>query len=246
MERLPLSAAVKSPYPRVVSVVKLKYWNVWVLAGSLSGEEVRRAQVVHGREAGREHQPDDDVGAQGAVNALDRDRALGQHPAHNHDHGHQQDQRLPQILGRLSVRGAGQRCQERHGGADHGGRSDDQRPRRRQRRIAQGYQQDEGEQEDLHLGGQLRAAERGKQVGTDEKQQQQAVAAATICRPGLGGGAGSFSLACVGHASDHHLGSRRAPPRTGDPCGGVLSEGQTSPKGAYRCASSSPARASPA
>ena len=33
MERAPLSVAVKSPYPRVVSVVKLKYWNVWVLAG---------------------------------------------------------------------------------------------------------------------------------------------------------------------------------------------------------------------
>jgi hypothetical protein len=28
MERPPLSAAVKSPYPSVVSVVKLKYWNV--------------------------------------------------------------------------------------------------------------------------------------------------------------------------------------------------------------------------
>ena len=35
MERLPFPAAVKSPYPRVVSVVKLKYWNVWVLAGWL-------------------------------------------------------------------------------------------------------------------------------------------------------------------------------------------------------------------
>ena len=33
MDRPPLSAAVKSPYPRVVKVVKLKYWNVWVLAG---------------------------------------------------------------------------------------------------------------------------------------------------------------------------------------------------------------------
>ena len=33
MDRPPLLAAVKSPYPRVVSVVKLKYWSVWVLAG---------------------------------------------------------------------------------------------------------------------------------------------------------------------------------------------------------------------
>ncbi len=39
MERLPLSAAVKSPYPRVVSVVKLKYWYVWVLAGWLSAKK---------------------------------------------------------------------------------------------------------------------------------------------------------------------------------------------------------------
>jgi hypothetical protein len=28
-----LPAAVKSPYPSVVSVLKLKYWKVWVLAG---------------------------------------------------------------------------------------------------------------------------------------------------------------------------------------------------------------------
>ena len=34
MERPPFPAAVKSPYPRVVSVVKLKYWSVWALAGS--------------------------------------------------------------------------------------------------------------------------------------------------------------------------------------------------------------------
>jgi hypothetical protein len=34
MERPPLPAAVKSPYPSVVSVVKLKYWNVWVLAAA--------------------------------------------------------------------------------------------------------------------------------------------------------------------------------------------------------------------
>ena len=33
MAQLPFPAAVKSPYPRVVNVVKLKYWNVWVLAG---------------------------------------------------------------------------------------------------------------------------------------------------------------------------------------------------------------------
>jgi hypothetical protein len=39
MERPPLSAAVKSPYPRVVSVVKLKYWNVCVLAGWLPAKK---------------------------------------------------------------------------------------------------------------------------------------------------------------------------------------------------------------
>ena len=33
MAQLPFPVAVKSPYPRVVNVVKLKYWNVWVLAG---------------------------------------------------------------------------------------------------------------------------------------------------------------------------------------------------------------------
>ena len=38
MDRPPLLAAVKSPYPRVVSVVKLKYWSVWVLAGWLSAK----------------------------------------------------------------------------------------------------------------------------------------------------------------------------------------------------------------
>jgi hypothetical protein len=38
MARPPFPAAVKSPYPRVVSVVKLKYWNVWVEAGSLSAK----------------------------------------------------------------------------------------------------------------------------------------------------------------------------------------------------------------
>ena len=32
-ERPPFWNAVKSPYPRVVSVVKLKYWKVCVLAG---------------------------------------------------------------------------------------------------------------------------------------------------------------------------------------------------------------------
>jgi hypothetical protein len=32
MARLPFPAAVKSPYPKVVNVVKLKYWNVWVQA----------------------------------------------------------------------------------------------------------------------------------------------------------------------------------------------------------------------
>jgi hypothetical protein len=47
-------------------------------------------------------------------------------------------------------------------------------------RRAQRYQQDRGEQEDLKLGGQLLAAERGEQVGPDEDQQQQAVPAATV------------------------------------------------------------------
>ena len=64
-------------------------------------------------------------------------------------------------------------------GADHRDGSDDQRPAAGQRRCAQREQQDHGEQEDLQLGGQLLAAERGEQVGPDEDQQKQAVPAAT-------------------------------------------------------------------
>ena len=87
MARPPFPAAVKSPYPRVVNVVKLKYWNVWVLAGWLPAKNAEPAQVLDGRVAGREHQPDDQVGAQGTVDALDGDRGLGQHAAYHQDRG---------------------------------------------------------------------------------------------------------------------------------------------------------------
>jgi hypothetical protein len=49
------------------------------IGGLAACEERRLAQVLYGRVAGREHQPHDEVRAQGAVDALDGDRGLGQH-----------------------------------------------------------------------------------------------------------------------------------------------------------------------
>ncbi len=43
---------------------------------------------------------------------------------------------------------------------------------------------DPGEQDDLQLGSQFRAADRGGQVGPDEDRKQQAVPAATCWRSG--------------------------------------------------------------
>ena len=49
------------------------------------GEERRHAQVPHRRVEGGEHQPDDQVGAQRAVDALHGDRRPGQDAAHDED-----------------------------------------------------------------------------------------------------------------------------------------------------------------
>jgi len=56
MARLPFPAAVQSPEPRVVNVVKRKYWSVWVVAGWPPAKNGAPADVLDGRVSSRKHQ----------------------------------------------------------------------------------------------------------------------------------------------------------------------------------------------
>jgi len=51
------------------------------------GKEAPGTEVLHRRVEGGEHQADDDVGAQGTVNALHGHRGPGQDAAHDEDRG---------------------------------------------------------------------------------------------------------------------------------------------------------------
>src|ERR1700730_6650750 len=127
--------------------------------GLSASEEGCAIQVLDSRVAGGEHQPDDQVGAQGTVDALDSDRGPVQHAAHDEDHGEEQEQRLPYLRGAVADGAAAEispPSRDRANQRDTAGQP--RRPAAHPRR-AERQQQYRRERCDLEIAGQLAEAE---------------------------------------------------------------------------------------